>query len=106
LRSGRVFASEDANAALGWRCGDTWMGGTAQSGSACSLFYSDADGEAATAQLLDFKNTELRSWQINPGSPDIEFTWPAGTSAAWIRLRQADGDQVWAAPIWLGGELP
>lgn len=101
LLAGRVFATADANAAAGWRCGAVWMGAAAAvaAGSDCALFYHDGDGEPAQASLLDFDGHPLVQWTVSPGE-EVGFGWPAGQRALWVSLRQADGDRVWTAPIW------
>ncbi|MGQ9554735.1 MAG: CehA/McbA family metallohydrolase, partial [Anaerolineae bacterium] len=102
LRAGRAFATEDANLAIAWRCGDAWMGGESlpEAAAQCLAYYWDGDGELASLSLLSFTGQTLAQWQLTPGA-EQPFPWPSGANAAWLRLVQADGDKAWAPPIWL-----
>ncbi|MHB0879013.1 MAG: lamin tail domain-containing protein, partial [Anaerolineae bacterium] len=103
LDAGRVFASEDADLALGWRCGDTWMGGElpAAGADSCSVYYHDGEGEDAIVRALDFDGNVLVEWSLASGA-EQEFAWPTGAAAMWLKGSQRDGDVVWAAPLWHG----
>ena len=104
LRQRRVFASEDANLAVAWRCGETWMGGLASElPASCVLLYWDGDGEAADVSILDFSGRVLSTWRL-PSGQERSFSWPAEAAALWVKVSQEDGDRAWAAPVWSGGE--
>ncbi|NPV06363.1 MAG: CehA/McbA family metallohydrolase [Anaerolineae bacterium] len=101
LRHGRAFATEDANLAVAWRCGDDWMGASslAAEGS-CTAFYADGDGEPATLALLDLAGRTLASWGALSGE-ESPFSAPP-EPGFWLRATQADGDRAWTPPIWAG----
>ncbi len=104
LREGRVFATEDEDLALGWRCGEFWMGATAPAigEGTCRGYYWDAQGEPGTATAYSLEGRAL--WEL-PLSSGQEFAlpWPGSVRALWLGLLQEDGDMAWAPPIWLEG---
>ncbi|MGI6208783.1 MAG: lamin tail domain-containing protein [Anaerolineae bacterium] len=101
LRRGRVFASEDANLGIGWRCGEAWMGEAVSAPpEPCTLFYTDADGEPATVALRDLGGGTIASWRVLAGA-EGNFTAPQ-EGAFWLSVVQDDGDQAWTAPLWTG----
>ena len=101
LRARRVFAAEDADLVVGWRCGEAWMGSELASLPAgCLFFYSDAEAEPGTVELRDADGLPLSTWSVASGQ-ESAFVWPAGAVLAWIRVVQPDGDLAWTAPIRL-----
>jgi len=101
LRSGRVFASEDQNLAIGWQCDGAFMGDELDTtvGASCRLFYWDGEGEEATVSLHDVSGLAIEGWFLSSGD-EQSFSWPEGIDAAWLLVTQGDGDLAWGAPIW------
>lgn len=99
LAAGRVFASQDSDAIIGWSCGDSWMGSTTGTPyDDCAAFYRDGQGEGALLELLNFDGRVLQTWAVASGQ-ESRFV-PSEPDRFWLRVTQDDGDRAWTPPIW------
>ncbi|MCB1052878.1 MAG: lamin tail domain-containing protein [Acidobacteria bacterium] len=117
LRAGRTYACEDRNVLVTYLAGfgstDYTMASVVQVpvGQSVSLdvFVSDPDGEATSNITLysgRIGGTSVSAYQSGSGSAFSAAFSPVsvgGTDFFYARITQADGQEVWTAPIWIEG---
>lgn len=107
LQSRRVFATQDANLALGLRAGTTWMGSRVDPASGLELVIiaHDLDNAPEPVILTLFD----RALALTSGRfQDSQVEWRVQVEALpghhfWVRAVQADGDVAETTPIWIAG---
>ena len=99
LSAGRVFASQDPDLAVGWSCGDAWMGSRAAvSSGECTAYYWDRQGEHALLEVVDLAGVTAYSGDVASGEESPFPALPSGPF--WLRITQPDGDRAWTPPVW------
>ena len=119
LKQRRVYATEDRNLRLVYRLNDQLLGSRIAGasvpapGSALTLSLTIADDdEPAASYVVDVFSDEVggegvasvvRTQSVSGnGTHNITgVTYQGGAQYVYFRVRQADGNRAWTAPVWL-----
>jgi hypothetical protein len=119
LRERRVYATEDSNLSLELRVEGELLGGFVRLADAPSLGapigielkIRDADEPGADYAIDIYSDVpggadaKIATRATAAGNGDWTIEGPPYTGAGqyvFLRIRQADGDRVWTAPVWFG----
>ena len=103
------FASEDSNVQLVFRSGSQIMGDifTAAGGATLNIAAYDPDGETISTLELwrgqigaGVPSAPYQSWS-NLSSASVSEPLTSGTYYYYVHAVQADGHDVWSAPMWI-----
>jgi hypothetical protein len=107
MRLRHTYAATD-NIIADWRCGEHMQGDEFKTAEA-PVFNLKLAGTAAFSKVTIVKD-DVEVKMIEPKQPSVSLTWSdpsptAGkTSYYYARGEQADGELVWASPMWVNYE--
>jgi hypothetical protein len=119
LKQRRVYATEDSNLRLVYRVNNQLLGSRIAGssvpapGSALTLSLTIADEDEPTASYVvevfsdevggeAVANLVRTQSVIGNGTHDISgVSYQGGAQYVYLRVRQADGNRAWTAPVWL-----
>ncbi len=104
MHARRVYAATD-NILAEVRCGGHFMGEEFTTGEAPRISVKlNGTGEFAKVHIIKDGKT---AYTVEPGTANVDFTWKdeaaekGKTSYYYVRGEQANGELVWASPMWI-----
>ncbi|MEO7297908.1 MAG: hypothetical protein ABI042_04950, partial [Verrucomicrobiota bacterium] len=107
MRLRHTYAATD-NIIADWRCGEHMQGDEFKT-SEPPTFSLKLQGTAAFSKVTIVKD-DVEIKIVQPNKAEVELTWTdpnptvGKTSYYYVRGEQADGELVWASPMWINYE--
>jgi hypothetical protein len=107
MRARHTYAATD-NIIADWRCGEHMQGDEFKIGEA-PVFHLKLAGTGPFSKVTIVKD-DVEVKIIEPNKADVDLSWtdpnptPGKTSYYYARGEQADGELVWASPMWINYE--
>jgi hypothetical protein len=104
MRARHTYAATD-NIIADWRCGEHMQGDDFKTDKAPE-FHLKLQGTGAFKKVTIVKDdVEIKAFEPNDASVALTWSDPAPTAGKtsyyYVRGEQADGELVWASPMWI-----
>ncbi|WP_052465344.1 CehA/McbA family metallohydrolase [Thermotoga profunda] len=103
LKNRRVYASEDKDAKVIFKCNDQWMGSILKDATQLLFEIQLQDDEPFYEVTLVSQSGDVKTWRINSNEFKMQYTCEPSDGYEWYFLYviQRDWDEIITAPIWI-----